>query len=110
LSAGVTITQEQDYALRRSQEAQYLLQNPMLIDAFQAMHDHYMTGWMHTDPSNPGERELIYHRIQALDAVKKQLQSYINEGMIVDRAIELETQQRAHGAMDGSPDLQPGIA
>ncbi len=81
---------EQQRVMMRSEEATRLLQNPMLVAAFDALEKKYLTGWRNSQGSVPDEREKIYWLITALDEVRAELTRHITDGKIVRKDLEDE--------------------
>ena len=102
---------EDDYFTRQqASEAYTLLNNSMLTECFDEIERVYLLAFKQTVASQSEEREGIWRALNAVDEVKSQLTRYINEGKILELDKLREEQRRAHGVMDGSPDLSPGIA
>ena len=102
---------EDDYFVRQqASEAYTLLNNSMLTECFAEIERVYLLGFKQTNAGQSEEREGIWRALNAIDEVRSRLTRYINEGKILEDRKQLEEQRRAHGEMDGSPDLSPGIA
>ncbi len=106
---GVTPDDQQAFAQRRAASADQLMRNPMLVEAFEALDKHWMNGWRNTLPSQSAERDEIYHRLSALKKVWQELQSYMNEGKIVEETLKRSAQAQVFEDLDGSAPLDPGI-
>jgi len=94
---------------QRSNEARYLLENPMFIEAFQAIERKYHTLWAQTRSNETEERERIWHCLNALQCVKDELHQHIETGNLQAHHLAQEERKRQYGDLDGSPDLFPGI-
>jgi hypothetical protein len=79
--------------IQRSEEAQRLLDHPLLAEAFEAVDADFVEEWRVA--TNPEKREAAWYKIQALNAVQDHLQGVVSKG-------EIERIQRAR---EGGRDL-----
>ena len=69
--------------LQRAQQATHLLENPMLIEAFDKIEGSLLRLWRDTDPGRSEEREQLWHQLRALDVVRAYLTRVVTTGNLV---------------------------
>lgn len=101
-------TNAQEAVLVRSHEVQFLLENPILQDAFRALEAKYILGWRNSKGSTSEEREKLYWLITALDEVRGELTRQISAGKIVSEELRQEAVSLRGDNLNGNGDW-PGV-
>lgn len=84
------LTKEQK--VLRAQEAQRLLEHPLLREAFANLRLNYFEAWTATPPEKINERDAVYHAARVLSDVESHLRVVISQGRI-ERAQIAKMQQ-----------------
>ena len=83
----------------RGAEAEQLLQNPLLADAFASVESGLMKAWLDVPAnSTPEMREGIYLQVQALRAAQRVLTKWISDGKFEVMTIEKRDAEAARMA------------
>lgn len=69
-------------AQRKAHEAEMLLANPALQDAFERLEEEYTAAWKNSAPHRSDEREVAYFRLQALEQLRNDLESVSKGGKV----------------------------
>src|SRR5437899_1315445 len=83
-------------ATSRAVWAKELLQNELLVEAFQALQDDYMKLWKHTKPSDIDGRETIFKAWHVVGKVQEHLQRVLENGKLAQMELDelIATQER----------------
>ncbi len=73
---------------RRGQEAKELLENPMLVEAFEALEREYLKAWRQSKPADDEERERLWLAVGILDEIKRHLRVVVENGVMAKRDID----------------------
>lgn len=73
---------------QRGREAEELLENPMLAEAFDKIEASYMDEWRQSKLADIEERERLWLAIQVLSEVKRHLRVVVENGVIAKRDID----------------------
>ena len=73
---------------QRGEEAQRLIGNELLNEAFLALEQEYTQAWKQTKASDEVAREKLWMAINQLSKVKSQLHSVIQTGKVAKNALE----------------------
>ena len=73
---------------QRGREAEELLENPMLAEAFDKIEASYMDEWRQSKLADIEERERLWLAIQVLGEVKRHLRVVVENGVIAKRDID----------------------
>jgi hypothetical protein len=73
---------------QRGREAEELLENPMLADAFDKIEASYMDEWRQSKLADIEERERLWLAIQVLGEVKRHLRVVVENGVVAKRDID----------------------
>jgi len=73
---------------QRGREAEELLDNPMLAEAFDKIEAAYMDEWRQSKLPDLEERERLWLAIQVLGEVKRHLRVVVENGVIAKRDID----------------------
>jgi hypothetical protein len=76
----------------RGREAERLLNNHVLSQAFEAMLGEVSLAWLATKPVQIDDREELYARAQAISSLRARLTAWMNDAKL--EAARLEKQQR----------------
>ena len=96
------MSQEDD--LIRAREAQALLSDPLLKQAFKDIEDHYVTIWKSTTPSQYELREECHNSLYSLEQLKRQLHSYVETGKLLQAAFNGVGKELGGSKFDGTSD------
>jgi len=69
---------------QRASQARFLLENPLLKEAFESLQSRYMDAWKQTASSSVDERERLFAAFQVLEQVETHLQAMIENGKVAD--------------------------
>ena len=78
------MTEEEQLA--RAREAQRILENPLVVEAFITLEETFVSAWRGSDPSDAQGREELHRTLRLLDLFKGQLTAVLNTGMLAERA------------------------
>lgn len=72
--------------VRRGKEAAQLLEDPTLVEAFEAIEKHYVQAWRNSQADDNGwvVRSEAYDILRAMDVFKAQLTSFVIDGKIAE--------------------------
>jgi hypothetical protein len=73
---------------QRGREAEELLENPMLAEAFDKIEASYMDEWRQSKLADIEERERLWLAIQVLGEVKRHLRVVVENGVVAKRDID----------------------
>jgi hypothetical protein len=78
------IDYEQDLrqTMARSERAQALLDDPLLVDAFAALEAKWLSAWRNSPSRDSDGREKIWLHLKALEELKGQLESVLTDGIV----------------------------
>lgn len=71
----------------RAREAEALLGNPLLMEAFDTLAAQYVAAWLVTQTSDSVQREKLYFAARTLPAVKKNLETILMNGSIAAKQL-----------------------
>ena len=74
-----------DNEQKRSQEAKYILENPLFIEAVQKIRSDLNQEWLSSDLQNSEQRENIFVMRRMLELVVMQIQSVMETGKIIKK-------------------------
>ena len=77
----------------RAEQANRLLNDPMLSEAFAEVRRAYTEAWERTNDAQERERERLWLLVKSIDRIKGHLQSAMEDGKLVDKQI-LEIQPK----------------
>lgn len=77
-----------------AERARALIEDPLLVAAFEALEARVLLGWRSTDPTDTAGREALWHHFQALGEVRAQLETVLNDGLMARSALD---EMRASG-------------
>jgi hypothetical protein len=69
-----------DAEMRKAQEAKMLLENPLLVEAFDAIRKELSSSWENSPVRDTEGRELIFLGVRVLNQIQGMLQSHITTG------------------------------
>lgn len=72
----------------RANQAEALLNNPILTDAFAHLEQQFMEAWRQSSVNDTENRERIYHLCTALEAVKGHLRTVVESGKIAQANLD----------------------
>jgi hypothetical protein len=78
------MTDERDLAeaAMRGDHARRLLDDPVLVEMFTRLEDHYVSTWRRSDPSDSPTRERAYLQIQLVAELRQQLKVLAENGQL----------------------------
>ena len=79
------MSNEEDIA--RAHNAQALLNNELLQEAFQELQVSYYTAWKNTKPEDTATRERLFLSVGIVDSVKRTLEGYVAQGVVTSAKI-----------------------
>lgn len=98
--------------IRKGKEAEGLLNNPVIKDAFEGVRKQLENGWKNSKVNDQVLREECYRMLHCLEAVRTQLTTYVNGGkLLVAGREERQLEDYRTGQLknwDGSPDGSTG--
>ena len=68
----------------RATDAKHLLENPLFVEAWDAVEKHLQMSAMSCEPDNKDKAQRIVLSIQLLAAVKREVTRIIQDGMVAD--------------------------
>lgn len=74
--------------VQRAMQAEELINNPLLAEAFDAMEREYLRAWRGSGLPDLEERERLWLAIQVLEEVRKHLRVVLENGVIARREID----------------------
>jgi hypothetical protein len=75
-----------------AERARALIEDPLLVEAFQRVHDHCLSAWLNSPADAPELREKLWHHIQALAEVRLELTRALDDGVMAQAQLtELRT-------------------
>ena len=78
----------------RATDAKHLMENPLFVEAWDAVANHLQMAAMSCEPDNAIKAQRVIISIQLLAAVKREFTRIIQDGMVADvRMRELETKR-----------------
>lgn len=78
----------------RATDAKHLLENPLFVEAWDAVANHLQMAAMSCEPDNQVKAQRIIISIQLLAAVKREVTRIVQDGMVADVQMrELETKR-----------------
>ena len=78
----------------RATDAKHLLENPLFVEAWDAVANHLQMAAMSCEPDNAIKAQRVIISIQLLAAVKREFTRVIQDGMVADVQMrELETKR-----------------
>lgn len=75
-------------ATEKAAQAQRLLDDPMLKDAFKTLEDGYMAGWRATTIDDVTGREKLFLAVNVIGKVRDHLTSIVNGGKIAQAELQ----------------------
>lgn len=69
-------------AAARGDHARRLLEDPVLVEMFARLEDHYVSTWRRSDPSDSPTRERAYLQIQLVAELRQQLKVLSENGQL----------------------------
>jgi len=87
---------DEELALRRevsrAERARAVIEDPLLIGAFEALDARFMLAWRNSPADKPELRERLWHHVQALAEVRAELETVLADGLLArERLEELRT-------------------
>ena len=73
---------------RKGSEAKDLLENPILVDAFDVLEAEYLKAWRQSKPADEEERERLWLAVGILDEIKRHLRVVVENGTMAKRDID----------------------
>ena len=78
----------------RAADAKHLLENPLFVEAWDAVANHLQMAAMSCEPDNQVKAQRVIISIQLLAAVKREVTRIVQDGMVADVQMrELETKR-----------------
>lgn len=75
-----------------AERARYLIDDPLLVSAFETLDARFTAAWRNSKADNPELRERLWHHIQALAEVRAELNTVLNDGVMAQAQLnELRT-------------------
>jgi hypothetical protein len=79
--------------MNRGGQAAQLLDNPMLVEAFQSLEEIYLVTWKATGVLDTDRREKLWLAVQVVGKVRRHLQETLSSGQLASRQIERDFAQ-----------------
>jgi hypothetical protein len=73
---------------RKGSEAKDLLENPILVEAFDVLEAEYLKAWRQSKPADEEERERLWLAVGILDEIKRHLRVVVENGTMAKRDID----------------------
>lgn len=73
---------------RRGAEARALLENPVLVGAFEALETEYLKAWRESKPADQEERERLWLAVGILNEIKRHLRIVVDAGAVAKRDLD----------------------
>jgi hypothetical protein len=103
---------DQEAEIARGQQAQQLLENPLLVEALEAVEARYSDAWLNSTLSQAVLREEAYRMLAAVKELRTHLTRFAETGKLAaiarDTKRETDIKERKLRAWDGSPDGHTG--
>lgn len=89
----------EEQSKRRGVEAQQLLEDPIIKDAFKGVARALLAAWIQSDPADAQLREMIFFQLRAVEKVHDNLTNMVTHGQILTQSAEQaeEEAQRSRG-------------
>ncbi|HEX2581240.1 MAG TPA: hypothetical protein VHL08_04620 [Dongiaceae bacterium] len=71
--------------IRRGEQAQRLLEEPLLRDAFSQLRQEYLSQWEETPARDTQAREFLWLSVKLIERVRQDLQSIMTTGQLAQR-------------------------
>jgi len=68
--------------IARSERARAIIEDPLLVEAFDRLEAVYIDGWRVTQSDDTAGREALWHRIKALSMLRADLASVLQDGTV----------------------------
>jgi hypothetical protein len=72
----------------RAERARAVIEDPLLVGAFEALHARYLVGWQETRSDDTAGREALWHRIKALAMLRAELETVLADGLLARERLE----------------------
>ena len=72
----------------RSERARAIIEDPLLVEAFEALDARFLAAWRQSPAGAADVRERIWHHIQALAEVRAELQSVLTDGSLARHQLD----------------------
>lgn len=86
-----------EYKLRqdadKGQRAQIALEDPILDEAFNKLEKRFLDNWRNSNPENGRFREECYYALAALDVVKVELKTMVDNGKFARQRLSSDNQE-----------------
>lgn len=82
---------DRDATIRRANEAQRLLDEPLLVETLAGLEAEAIKAWRDSDAADAKVRELAYHDICAVERLRKALRALVGDGHVAKTQIARET-------------------
>ena len=92
------LTEDEDEQVRMASEAKYLLDNPMLKAALEAMESEWDDIWKKTDAQDIKTREFAYRMLYAARKFKSLLTTIVESGRLSE--IQLATREQSQKMLE----------
>lgn len=73
---------------RKGSEARDLLENPILVEAFDVLESEYLKAWRQSKPAEQDERERLWLAVAILEEIKRHLRVVVENGVMAKRDID----------------------
>lgn len=74
--------------IAQAERARALIEDPLLVGAFDRLHDRLLAAWLNSPADAPELRERLWHHIQALAEVRAELNTVLNDGVMARSALD----------------------
>lgn len=74
--------------LERARKAQELMEDEVLTEAFDLLEQRYLQELRDTDLMQEKERTQLWHRLKALEHIRRELQAMVEDGYVVRLNLE----------------------
>jgi hypothetical protein len=71
-----------------AERARVIIEDPLLSSAFDALDARFMMAWRNTSSHDTDGRERLWHHVQALGEVRRELETILSDGLIARDALE----------------------
>ena len=86
-------------ALRRAEQAQYILEHPLVIAAFADLEADFVTAWRGSPVLDREAREEAYRMLRVLDAVRRAFMVHVDTGKVVRDNLDAAERAKAVAAI-----------
>ena len=104
---------DEELEISRGGRAKRLLEDPLLVEALEAIHERYTKAWRNTQLSQVTVREEAYRMLSAVDEFTAHLTRFVQTGKLATTAKETrvvsEDREQRLKDWDGSTDTQPVV-